>query len=188
MSIKKIIYALSHACMIMAIMLMTFFVIERFNSSMEFMTSQISQWFFLLFAVCTLILAILSIIDRRKQVRLQRLKQVAMEDFISKSAAASMSFKPSPVDKSDKMKQSECSQPDLKSESDTETSSAHLSDSTQAANTAADNDLPAQVEVEQAIIQDDEQLTPNDEQTKDDEPSHEGNASSAKSRRKQRKS
>ena len=46
---------LAHTSIIVGMMLVIFFVIDRFNPAMEFLTSNISKWLILLFAVCAIL-------------------------------------------------------------------------------------------------------------------------------------
>ncbi len=46
---------LAHACIIIGMMFVIFFVIDRFNSAMEFLTSSISKWLILILAVCSIL-------------------------------------------------------------------------------------------------------------------------------------
>ncbi len=48
MKLKKLI---PHITIILALMTLTFFVIDRFNSFMDFMTSEMSKWVFAALAV-----------------------------------------------------------------------------------------------------------------------------------------
>ena len=58
--------ALPHITIILSLMTLTFFVIERFNEMMGFMTSKLSQWVFAILAVFALITS------RERQARLHR--------------------------------------------------------------------------------------------------------------------
>jgi membrane-bound ClpP family serine protease len=44
----------AHAGIIVGMMVVVFFVIDRFNPAMEFMTSEISKWVILLLAFCAI--------------------------------------------------------------------------------------------------------------------------------------
>jgi uncharacterized integral membrane protein len=46
---------LSHSSIIVGMMFVIFFVIDRFNPAMEFLTSNISKWLILLFALCSIL-------------------------------------------------------------------------------------------------------------------------------------
>lgn len=46
---------LAHTSIIVGMMLVIFFVIDRFNPAMEFLTSNISKWLILLFALCSIL-------------------------------------------------------------------------------------------------------------------------------------
>lgn len=52
---------LTHAVIILATMFLVFFVIDRFNPVMEFISSEISKWLLCVFAVCALADGILSV-------------------------------------------------------------------------------------------------------------------------------
>ena len=49
---KKIIRLLPHATLILSLMVLTFFVIDRFNEYMAFMSSEISKWVIAGLALC----------------------------------------------------------------------------------------------------------------------------------------
>ena len=62
--------ALPHITIVLSLMTLTFFVIERFNEMMGFMTSKLSQWVFAILAVFALITSLRLIVcdwnaDRR---------------------------------------------------------------------------------------------------------------------------
>lgn len=46
---------LAHTSIIVGMMLVIFFVIDRFNPAMEFLSSNISKWLILLFALCSVL-------------------------------------------------------------------------------------------------------------------------------------
>lgn len=46
---------LAHTSIIVGLMFVIFFVIDRFNPAMEFLSSNISKWLILLFAVCSIL-------------------------------------------------------------------------------------------------------------------------------------
>ena len=46
---------LAHTSIIIGMMLVIFFVIDRFNPAMEFLSSNISKWLILLFALCSIL-------------------------------------------------------------------------------------------------------------------------------------
>lgn len=46
---------LSHTSIIVGMMFVIFFVIDRFNPAMEFLSSNISKWLILFFAVCSIL-------------------------------------------------------------------------------------------------------------------------------------
>lgn len=55
---KKIIRLLPHATLILSLMVLTFFVIDRFNEYMAFMSSELSKWVIAGLALCALLSAI----------------------------------------------------------------------------------------------------------------------------------
>ena len=75
--------ALPHITIILSLMTLTFFVIERFNEMMGFMTSKLSQWVFAILAVFALITSLRLIVcdwnaDRRARERQARLHRQAL--------------------------------------------------------------------------------------------------------------
>lgn len=52
----------SHASMIIGMMFVVFFVIDRFNPAMEFLTSSLSKWLMLVLALCAMITGLYSAI------------------------------------------------------------------------------------------------------------------------------
>jgi ABC-type multidrug transport system fused ATPase/permease subunit len=57
---------LAHACIIISGMLLTFFVIDRVNPFMEFLTSEMSVWLIFVFALLTLAQSIMLVVTIRK--------------------------------------------------------------------------------------------------------------------------
>lgn len=55
---KKLIRLLPHATLILSLMVLTFFVIDRFNEYMAFMSSELSKWVIAGLALCALLSAI----------------------------------------------------------------------------------------------------------------------------------
>ena len=47
--------AVPHLTLVLALMTLTFFCIDRVNTGMAFMTSELSKWVFMLLAVCALL-------------------------------------------------------------------------------------------------------------------------------------
>ena len=79
-----------HITIILAVMTLTFFVIERFNAMMAFMTSRLSQWVFAALAVLAIITSIRLIkadwdADRRARERQARLERQAMRRRMQES-------------------------------------------------------------------------------------------------------
>lgn len=69
MKLMRVRTLLSHACIVAALMLLVFFVIDRINPAMEFLTSEISKWFILAFAVLSFTNAVLTVHAARRAVR-----------------------------------------------------------------------------------------------------------------------
>lgn len=67
-----------HLTIILSMMTLVFFVIDRFNEIMAFMTSELSKWVFALLALCAIITSVCLIIenfredDRREARELRR--------------------------------------------------------------------------------------------------------------------
>lgn len=67
-----------HLTIILSVMTLVFFVIDRFNEIMGFMTSELSKWVFALLALCAIITSVCLIIenfredDRREARELRR--------------------------------------------------------------------------------------------------------------------
>ncbi len=67
-----------HLTIILSVMTLVFFVIDRFNEIMAFMTSELSKWVFALLALCAIITSVCLIIenfredDRREARELRR--------------------------------------------------------------------------------------------------------------------
>ena len=67
-----------HLTFILSVMTLVFFVIDRFNEIMAFMTSELSKWVFALLALCAIITSVCLIIenfredDRREARELRR--------------------------------------------------------------------------------------------------------------------
>lgn len=53
--------ALPHFTIVLALMTLTFFCIDRVNTNMAFMTSELSKWVFMLLAVCALLASLMLI-------------------------------------------------------------------------------------------------------------------------------
>ena len=54
---------LPHSTLILSLMMITFFVIDRFNESMAFLNSSITKWLSLFFALLSAILSVLTILQ-----------------------------------------------------------------------------------------------------------------------------
>ncbi len=66
---NRLISFLSHCSLILAIMLITLTVVDRFNPSMDFINNDISKLFILLLCICVVILALLVLIEQRHRNR-----------------------------------------------------------------------------------------------------------------------
>lgn len=72
-----------HLTIILSVMTLVFFVIDRFNEIMAFMTSELSKWVFALLALCAIITSVCLIIenfredDRREARELRRRQKSA---------------------------------------------------------------------------------------------------------------
>lgn len=53
----------AHASMLLSILVLVCFVLDRFNDAMDFMTADISKWLFAVTAVVSIISAILTIVN-----------------------------------------------------------------------------------------------------------------------------
>lgn len=53
----------AHALIIFSVLILTFFVVDRFNTAMGFMTSDISKWFIAVLALIGLINGLMSVTD-----------------------------------------------------------------------------------------------------------------------------
>ena len=66
---------LSHITMMLAALVLVLFVIDRFNTAMEFITSQLSRWFIAVLALFALITSVVNIValwdnpDKRRRHR-----------------------------------------------------------------------------------------------------------------------
>lgn len=68
---KKLIRLLPHATLILSLMVLTFFVIDRFNEYMAFMSSELSKWVIAGLALCALLSAIRLILADQAEPRPQ---------------------------------------------------------------------------------------------------------------------
>ena len=59
--------ALPHAVLILALMMLTFFVIDLFNSSMAFLNNSLTKYLLALFSLLSLILALLCCVGEEKK-------------------------------------------------------------------------------------------------------------------------
>lgn len=65
MNILKVNKVLSHLTIIFAGMFLVFFIIDRINPAMEFISSQISKWVLLMFVISALLQGITTLMDIR---------------------------------------------------------------------------------------------------------------------------
>lgn len=78
---KKIKRLLPHATLILSLMVLTFFVIDRFNEYMAFMSSEISKWVIAGLALCALLSAIrLILMDQTKPQSTREVHSSKQED------------------------------------------------------------------------------------------------------------
>ena len=76
-----------HLTICLGLMTLTFFVIDRFNEFMAFMTSDLSKWVFAALALCAIITSVYLIIDNfreqekkeRREARKRRLEELQDE-------------------------------------------------------------------------------------------------------------
>jgi len=69
MQLRSVRTILSHACVVAGLMILVFFIADRFNPAMEFMTSEISKWFILSLAAMSFANAVLTISGIRHAIR-----------------------------------------------------------------------------------------------------------------------
>ncbi len=62
--LKKI---LPHLCIIIALMMLTFFVIDQINTAMNFINNQMFKWLLMVFSVCAIATSILLIVENRRK-------------------------------------------------------------------------------------------------------------------------
>ncbi len=60
---------LSHACLVLALMLITLLIVDRFNPSMDFINNDISKLIILALCVFGMVLALLFLIRQRRSNR-----------------------------------------------------------------------------------------------------------------------
>ena len=78
---------LPHLTIVLALMTLTFFVVDRINVVMAFMTSELSKWLFALLAICSLASAMMLVFhqwreDARKARReAKRQAKQRMEEY-----------------------------------------------------------------------------------------------------------
>lgn len=53
----------AHASMLLSILVLVCFVLDKFNNAMDFMTAEISKWLFAVTAIISIISAILTIVN-----------------------------------------------------------------------------------------------------------------------------
>ena len=69
MKLRSVRAILSHACIVAGLMVLVFFIADRFNPAMEFMTSEMSKWFILALAAMSFANAVLTISGIRHAIR-----------------------------------------------------------------------------------------------------------------------
>jgi len=87
MRANRIRTVLSHACIVMALMVAVFFVADRFNPAMEFMTSEMSKWLFLALAVLSFSNAVLTVFALRRAARQQAKRREEARAALKKTGA-----------------------------------------------------------------------------------------------------
>jgi len=76
-----------HITIILSLMLLVLFVIERMNSMMGFMTSVLSQWVFAALGVSAIVTSVLLIIEDFREERRKQERQARMERQRKRRAA-----------------------------------------------------------------------------------------------------
>lgn len=76
---KKILRAFPHLTLIFGLMTLLFFIIDRFNTGMAFMTSELSKWLFAALAL-TAVVSSVSLISANWQRDDRRKKRQALEE------------------------------------------------------------------------------------------------------------
>ncbi len=66
---RRVATALPHVCIVLSGMLTTFFVIDRFNSAMQFMDNEGTKWLVFALSLCSVACAILLIASQRREAR-----------------------------------------------------------------------------------------------------------------------
>lgn len=69
MKLRSVRVVLSHACIVAGLMVLVFFIADRFNPAMEFMTSEMSKWFILALAAMSFANGVLTIYGIRRAIR-----------------------------------------------------------------------------------------------------------------------
>lgn len=77
MKLRSVRTILSHACVVGGLMILIFFIADRYNPVMEFMTSEMSKWFILAMAAISFANAVLTISGIRHAIRRRAEKQQA---------------------------------------------------------------------------------------------------------------
>ena len=63
---NRIFGILPHLCIVLAVMLLTFFVTDRFNRAMAFINNDITKWLLAVFCVLAIFVSVLLIIRQRR--------------------------------------------------------------------------------------------------------------------------
>lgn len=77
---KKLKRLLPHATLILSLMVLTFFVIDRFNEYMAFMSSELSKWVIAGLALCALLTALRLILLDQAEPRSREARPSKRED------------------------------------------------------------------------------------------------------------
>lgn len=77
-----------HLTIVLSVMTLVFFIIDRYNEIMAFMTSEMSKWLFAILAVCSIVTSVCLIVENfreddrmaAKQARMERRKERELKD------------------------------------------------------------------------------------------------------------
>lgn len=94
--------AAPHLTIVLGLMTLTFFVIDRFNTAMAFMTSELSKWVFMLLAIFAIFSSVLLVgFHWRDDARESRRRQRARERAARSRSAGDELFSDEPDDLGD---------------------------------------------------------------------------------------
>ena len=108
MKLRKVRTVLSHTCLVVSLMIVVFFIADRFNPAMEFMSSEMSKWLILFLAIVSFANAVLTIYGIRHAIRKRIEKQQQTEtpendeDLVKTTENEQESTKPKEEDSEDK--------------------------------------------------------------------------------------